>query len=236
MKTIWILGAGASKAHNSGMPAINEFFSIAQELGIINHSNNNFPLLKKYIEDSFGKNILDDNVKLDIEKVLTNIEIDIDKSDSVKFFTAKQEVLKLIKEVFNGLSKGLENQNGKYNIFINGNKNFDGIMPSDTILSFNWDLLLDNIFERRKILKPSYKEGELPPQSVKNKVDNNQYYKMAYELSALKGCVRYSNVFPPYEKYDNSKGYYLKLHGSIDWLYLYSPLTELEKKFESDIL
>lgn len=219
MKTIWILGAGASKAHNRGMPAIDEFFSIAQNLGIIIDSKNNFPILKKYIKNSFGKNILDNNIKLDIEKVLTNIEIDIEKSDSVKFLTAKQEVLKLIKEVFNGLSKGLENQKGKYEIFINGEKNYDGIKASDTILSFNWDLLLDNIFERRKILKPSYMEGESPPQSIKNKVGNNQYYKMVYELSALKGCVRYSNVSPPYERYDNSKGYYLKLHGSIDWLY-----------------
>ena len=39
MKTIWILGTGASKANNSEIPA--------QELGIINHSNNNFPLFKK---------------------------------------------------------------------------------------------------------------------------------------------------------------------------------------------
>lgn len=217
MRTVWILGAGASKSHcsqqkNKDFPLINDFFKIAKDdLNILTDKENKikkeYKFLHKYIIKRFRIDI-SDTPNLNIEKLLTMIEIEIEKSNLSKYQDLKDDILNIIREVLNSKSKEIKVKKGEYKKLI------EIINPEeDTIISFNWDLLLDNIFNRKEILP------EKPSARNLNGKSENIYYKSMYHLTSYKKGT-FGGLTPP-KPYRNYKagGYYLKLHGSIDWIY-----------------
>ncbi|SDM20380.1 hypothetical protein [Halarsenatibacter silvermanii] len=208
-KSVWILGAGASKGHsNENFPSINEFFLKAKNENFL-ISNEGFSDLKKYINKNFGVNI-SDGVKLDIEKVMTAINIDMRRNKNLKFQNIKKSLLRLIRKVLNISTKASPENCSEYHDLKEVLKRND---YNDTVITFNWDLLLDNIWDRKKILK------QVENNNTSDMPDN--YYRRfilgesGYYLSTFGGL----SVDPPYRNYNNKSGSYLKLHGSIDWLY-----------------
>jgi hypothetical protein len=72
---------------------------------------------------------------------------------------------------------------------------------SDTIITFNWDIMLDNILKREEILKDRYEINE-------NKdVLKGQYYQFIHQLSAF-GEMTWdrSIISPPYTGYSYKLG------------------------------
>ena len=85
------------------------------------------------------------------------------------------------------------------------------LKPNDTIITFNWDLLLDDVLGRGNSIAfaksiPAGKQG-------------SQYNQFVENLSAYSEWLRAHSVTEPYSKWPTDTGYYLKLHGSIDWFY-----------------
>ena len=231
-KTVFILGAGASYSHsNKEFPLVNDIFKVAKQLHVtsckddINKIKPFFECVDLYIKKKLNKNILNIRQKLDIEDILTNLEIDIEKTESNDLQIVKDRIIKIILITFFILTKKSDcyKRDVEYFLF------FDRLKDNDTIITYNWDLLLDNILDREKIISNIKNIGQ-----VEDGILKKQYLRMLMDLSAYRD-LSWDRTSAPYEKY-NSKGYYLKLHGSIDWLYcpnedcgLYSKVFPIKK-------
>ena len=214
-KTVFILGAGASYSHsNKEFPLINDIFKVAKKelvtcfLTDINTLNPDYERVEDYIGKKFNKSIFNIRQKLNIEDILTNLEIDIEKTKSNDLQIVRDRIITIILLTFILLTRKSDyyKKNGEYFLF------FDKLKDNDTIITYNWDLLLDNILGREKIISQIKNLGQ-----VEDDILKKQYLRMLTDLSAYRD-LSWDRTSAPYEKY-HSKGYYLKLHGSIDWLY-----------------
>ena len=108
MNKVFIIGAGASKGHTNGdFPVINEFFKIANRLNIVSFNGGKikpeYEDLEKYIRKNFNLNILKRDIN--IEEIMTNLEIDIEKSDSYELIILRSKIINIIRETLNKLSE-----------------------------------------------------------------------------------------------------------------------------------
>ena len=171
-KRVYILGSGSSIGHSEGLfPSIEKFFVSARESGI--ELGKDYGLIVTCVKKTFGRNILRGKSSVDIEELLSYIDIEIERSSSAKLIEMRQQLLHLIKSVLVSLEKKVRGKPGEYNDFISR------LHSGDTIITFNWDLLLDNVLERKAILKDPSKgqgSGAVPP----------QYRNFIHGLSALR--------------------------------------------------
>lgn len=207
MNKVFIIGAGASKGHTNGyFPVINEFFKVANKLNILSDGGKKikpeYEDLEKYIRKNFNLNILKKDIN--IEEVMTNLEIDIEKNDSYELIILRNKIINIIINTLNKLSEKPFYEDSEYNLF------YKTINNNDTILTYNWDLLLDNVLGREIVVPDFSKIGELEEK------EKQQYKNMWENLMAVRDLKWSTEI--PYVNYQ-SKGYYLKLHGSIDWAY-----------------
>lgn len=201
-KRVFILGAGSSISHDSAFPSINKFFAKAKEIGI--DIKKNFPDLHDYIFNNFGIDVTSRKNEANIETIFTNIEIDLERYQEIKLESVRQQLLKLIKNVLIELVNRCGNKEGNLHKFS------DRLKDSDTVLTFNWDILLDEILSKKKILDSDFKNIH------KYKGYKNFFVKLSAHRLSFSDEV---GIEEPYSIYDNKTGYYLKLHGSIDWVY-----------------
>ncbi|MBN1971795.1 MAG: hypothetical protein JW870_20720 [Candidatus Delongbacteria bacterium] len=196
-KTVFILGAGASISHSERIfPSYDKFFSKAKELHIFTNKNTGRVLKKykhlaKYILNVMKVDILNEKIEteIDIEKLMTFIDIEIENSDNRETYQIfKKKLLQMIIDLFEALSNKIEIKSGDYNDFV---KN---IKQNDTIITFNWDLLLDRLLKGK-----------------------NQYSNLDNLILDEMDLITYNR--PIDNKMLINDGYYLKLHGSIDWRY-----------------
>jgi len=206
-KRIFILGAGSSIGHSKGIfPSITGFFSAATKLGL--SSKNEFLIVAEYAKDILGRDIFSSKDKTDIEALFTNIEIDVEKKPSLELMMVRQQLLKLIQSVLIGLEYNLNKINGEYNEFVSQ------LDKKDTILTFNWDLLLDRALNRDDFLTDLYSDKSL------RIIGDTHYLRFISKLSALgEGTWENTGVNNPYQQWNPESGYFLKMHGSIDWFY-----------------
>lgn len=153
-KTVFILGAGASISHSQGnFPSYNEFFSKAKTLNLINDKNSGEVLkkykgLRKYILNIMKTDISSEKNTLDIERLMTFIDIEIENTNNQEVYQIyKKRLLEIIIILFKKLSNNLKAKNGDYNNFV---KN---IKDNHTVITFNWDLLLDRILKGKKTIR-----------------------------------------------------------------------------------
>jgi hypothetical protein len=204
-KRIFILGAGSSKGHSEGLcPSINEFFSVAKRLNI---DLDSYSALAEYTKTKFAKSITDRRNKIDIELLFTNIEIDIERRSSFDLLELRQKLLKLIQTVLIEVEKHIIGHKGEYDDFVLNLK------PNDTLINFNWDLLLDNKLGRLIAL------NDIKSSKVKADV-HPQYNNFIKNLSAYSEWTwAHASIQEPYVVWPANFGYLLKMHGSIDWFY-----------------
>jgi len=219
-KTIYILGAGSSIGHsNNVFPSINQFFSKAKERGFYN--NNGFYQLYKYVCKYFGEDIKTSEALVNIEDVLSNIEIDIEKNSSPELLLTKKETLNLIRKLLNELSEDVLQEriinNGEYDllkhrIFDTNKEESKAKKNSSTIITYNWDVMFDDLLGRKSLLD----------KSEKNTCVDYRYNDLYHDYSAKgEGTLGGISLKAPYPNHNRNqnKGYYIKLHGSIDWFY-----------------
>ncbi len=196
-KTIFILGAGASIAHSQGsFPSYNEFFLKARNLNLINEEGSGkvlkkYESLREYVQKIMKKDILSISEKntIDIERLMTYIDIEIENADEPEpYKILRKTLLELIIELFEKLSNNIKEKRGDYNDLL------ENIKGDYTIITFNWDLLLDRILQSKK----QY-------QNLEELIDSEM------DLMAFHQPIN-SHLL-------SQNGYYLKLHGSVDWKY-----------------
>ena len=111
-----------------------------------------------------------------------------------------ENTVSLIRHVIANLQKEID-ENGDYKRFK------DALWESDTIITFNWDTMLDDILGRKEILNDR-----------KRWTEHNQYANFIMNLSGWKETTyKHMTVEPPEKEFDFTNGYLLKLHGSVDW-------------------
>lgn len=201
-KRVFILGAGSSIAISGGkFPSINDFFVSAKSLGLT--KNPEFEEIKNYLHKSLG---IKSPGMLNIEDLFTHIEIELERYNSPEITKIRLQLLKLIREVLIGLE-----ENTSINLDQNEvlNKKWK-IVATDTFITFNWDLLLDNIFGRKNIL-----DG---PRDTPGHSQYKQYDNFIKNLSVHSEFTwAHLSIGDPYIKWDSNNGFILKLHGSVDW-------------------
>ena len=205
---VYILGAGSSIGHSGGVfPSITGFFACAKEFDL--YSDKEFRDLAVYIKQEMGDNIYVSRKEIDLEKIMTHIEIDLEKRASPKLLAIRQQLLDLIQRVLIAADKQTAPKNGEYDLLVLR------LQSRDTIITFNWDLLLDERLNRGPILQNYYlrsKEHE--------KYRTGHYFQFLLDFTGL-GEKTWHGAFvrEPYSDWNPSTGYYLKVHGSIDWYF-----------------
>lgn len=206
-KRVFILGAGSSIGHSLGIfPSITGFFSSAQSLDL--YSKMDFGLIAEYVEKVMGRDIYGNRVTIDIEALFTNIEIEIQRRPFSSLLEIRRQLLKLIQDVLIGLTNKFGNKESEYHYF-----KID-INDKDTIITFNWDTLLDNVMNRERILLNRYfnKKDQEPL--------SGHYWEFINNISAFgERTWDRMGIGNPYKDWNPDNGFYLKAHGSIDWFY-----------------
>lgn len=185
MNKVYILGAGASAGYDKSevslrSPTARDFFKKAMQLIDKNaiegqRFHNLFNFLEKYY--CFKKEDIKEK-ELDIEEVLTMLDLETSKNE---LKMARKELLEMI---FLTLNKILYGKRCPYH-----KKLIENLKPTDTLITFNWDLLVDNVLSERDV--PDYK-GNFSAFYI-----DNQWRR---------SCG-----------YSNGPGL-IKLHGSLNWM------------------
>lgn len=197
MKTIWILGAGATISNDRKYPSIMDFFSRGKEYLLINETSKTvqeeYQDLRDYASNFLNKNIMRKSDKIDIEYFLTHLYIEFDNSKNPETENMINKIITLIKKVLLESEKRApfpDEYKHLVNHYLNSN--------TTSVVTFNWDTLLDKILKEKNTPHYNYLEKEL----------------------SAKYLWGYSNgpKHSPYPEYSNQQELYLKLHGSIDWI------------------
>lgn len=208
-KKVYILGAGSSIGHSEGaFPTINDFFARAYPFI---KNGDEFSTLALYIKENFAKDMLDEDCRLNIEDVLTHIEIEIERNPSIQGDNLRRQLLGIIDATLRRLEAEykLSGKRGEYHDFAGQISDRDN---RDSIITFNWDLLLDNALGREPILK-----GVLIEET--RGLLKEHYWNFISHFSGYgEQLVDGIQIKSPYRFWDK-EGQHLKLHGSIDWFY-----------------
>ena len=201
-KTVYFFGAGASFASDFNLPMMKGFFRKED------FNSSNFSNLYKFIQEHFPNQQLSE---LNLEKVITFLELSIDKFGSfgehpeVYLYEAKKEFDKYV------------NSRLKITAPEGCNKHTKIIKPladknsKDTIVTLNYDLVIDNTLYK---LSPKKKDTRLL-------MEDDCLLNRMYDL--LGRVLTIEAELPSLYHQHLNLGFYLKLHGSIDWLYCQNP-------------
>lgn len=191
MKTTYILGAGASKGSDFELPCMSDFFQKG-------YSASEYPQLDRFIKNYFKKSPLSD---LNLEDVITAIDMRNDPFG--KFGQGEESYINLArKQLSNFIVDRLNYSSSEGKKWCTKHKDFiQCLTPEDSIITLNYDLIIEWSLIN---LKESGKE------------DFNLLKRQAYAL----GRPTYYGRTPPYLVEKNPEnGHYIKLHGSLNWLY-----------------
>lgn len=198
MKTVYFLGAGASHASEFQLPCMKGFFRE-------DDFSEDYPNLLKFIERAFSGISFND---LNLEEVVTGLELAVGdfgcfgKPPEVYIYEARRE---FDKYVCSRLSI-LESKSCKEHKKII-DESIAGTESKCSIISLNYDLVVDNTLYE---LSPKQKNGRW----LEHHCLLSRMYKLVGGRVSLY-CGDTPSVYHAHRRL----GYYLKLHGSIDWLF-----------------
>lgn len=212
-KTVWIIGAGASSSHTGGhFPTLLGLPQAAARLGLLDDRRARL-FQRRFLDDYLverGFPSLASNRSLNLEAVLTALEIDIAVSPSAALYTAQDRLLTLLRETINAASVETTATLGEYDKLV------QKLREEDSVITFNWDCLLDDAMGRKAMLQDIDKPGTFFP-----RIDPKRHYGRF--LSAFTGWGESTmdslGVPGPVRQWQGRSGYLIKAHGSVDWFY-----------------
>jgi hypothetical protein len=213
VRTVWILGAGASKAAYCGMPLVKDFMDEA--LHRLRLSGNQGSRLLNFLRDTYG---YEEPKDVNVEELLTFVWCDVSHLDSqgnsvlrrdrekARRLVRAQDFLKLVEALI--VAVLFQAQRECIQI---GDRVHDSLAErvdktQDTVISYNYDLLFDYALWKAQRASSD---------------DYGIQFKLAHDgtpgLSHLEAYVREPNIQPdPPEAAEGVQ--VLKLHGSLNWL------------------
>ncbi len=205
---VYILGSGASISHSSGIfPDINCIFRKAFEKGIT--AGQEYGELKKFVKEHFNQDIDTESVVINAEEVYTAIEIGLEFGTDI-FVILKNQFIEILKRLFVCMHEDV----GKFDISNCYKKllKTDGF-SGDTVITFNWDLVLDELLGRNDFIDS--RPTRMPLGYL------NHYFNFFYSFTGYSIQAWSSSISPPMTQktspFPTEKGCFLKLHGSLDW-------------------
>jgi len=195
-KTVYLLGAGASNASDFELPLMKGFFREED------FKNGNYPNLSEFIKEHFQKIPF---CELNLEDVITFLELSTDKFGSfgkipeTYLYEARREFEEYVKNRLNiSGTKGCK----KHAEFL---RCLAGCDSKDSIITLNYDLVVDRTLYG------------LSPRDDQSKIAHECLIDRMYHL--LGRTQLWHGERPSLYHKHKGLGFYLKLHGSVDWLY-----------------
>ena len=214
-KRVWVIGAGASKSHSRGeFPTLIELPRKAEQLGLLGpvrkHPEGHYAQLRRYVKRRFGATLDEAGSELNLELVYTTLELDLLIRPDPELAASRVQLVRLLRDTIRAVqSRGFDSAR-EYEWLVSH------LGTRDTIITFNWDVLLDNALGRKLILKD--RQGEAKNQEALT----GHYWNFILGLSGW-GEMTVAQMAPPpphtTRQWDGETGYFLKAHGSIDWFY-----------------
>ncbi|GAB6180545.1 SIR2 family protein [Desulfotomaculum defluvii] len=214
MTRVYVLGAGAAAAYKGSYlgetsPVANNFFQKAMRVINIHQirdryyedENLSFNQIFQFIERLWGVPRSEVcNSSLDMEEVLTllNIEMEEDQAGRERLLLAYEEYLLLMALTFDKILYG--------DLCPYHRKIAESLNPGDSIISFNYELLMDYALQRTNLEKNLWciQDGYgIPCHYLRGSID----------------AVHLKQQSKLFEKEDYAKVKFFKLHGSLNWLY-----------------
>src|SRR6185437_10603019 len=195
---------------NGNFPGISDFFKFAKELNILEaKGDKNYGELSNYIERKYTRSIFNRHHKIDIEKILTLLEVDITSGGRLDYVALREIILRLIVEVIQRQQLALKPNDGTYELFR------QRLNRHDLVVSFNWDTLLDRHLAEATGGDGPALQGSDQWYSLKRRFI---YREESNEPLRYLGRERYSPEFDePIPDDFEWEASYLKMHGSVDW-------------------
>ncbi len=190
MKTVYFLGAGASKASDFNLPVMNEF-----------------PALADYLRKVFPGQSFHD---LNLEEVITHMELSLE-GFGAQWEPLEPDLLKARREYDAYLRECLDyagyfasdpHQIPKPIKCSLHKRLFSKLTSEDTLITLNYDMIADFALLSEK--------GDL------GSVEDGSILHRSYRLLGSGEAWGTSN--PSVDYNNREQGFYLKLHGSIDWV------------------
>lgn len=206
-ESILILGAGASRAlGGEGYPLMDNFWDkVYADKDLL--SEVDIRKIEQYFESYYNLDLRRlKNSGFNLEDLFTFLELDIEKNNSAEILGVKEEILSLLIKFFSKLEKGEQPYSRKEFLEYLDKENIT------TIISFNWDLLVDNWLGREWVIPD--KNYEAPKKSS----GKQYYYNFAHYISDYKALFWDSFDISPINDIPTLH-LFLKMHGSIDWKY-----------------
>lgn len=194
MKTVYFLGAGASHGSDFQLPLIEGFFDLTLR---------DFPELSKYIKSTFKELSLE---KVNLEEVITQLELSLEGFGAL-WERPNPELIQAREEFDEYLRMRLQHSSSENPLACECHDRIFRKIESDadSIITLNYDLISD--FTLYHICKKE-NNGEVEHDTILHRSN-----------SMLGRNVPFAGERPTLYYKDKDKGFYLKLHGSIDWVY-----------------
>ncbi len=202
-KAVYFLGAGSSAASDFHRPTMGEFFKGA------NLTGGEYQNLKHFIEGKFPGQPIEN---LNLEEVVTVIELSMDTFGSLGrdpepyIYEARTELNKYVANRLN-----IDPQKGCKTLEKIITSQMAGRSSADSVITLNYDLVIDTLIKKHL------------PEEAENKL-GRMYDLLGHDIRGIGGpVVTYEAESPTSWSQDMNIGFYLKLHGSINWLYCPNP-------------
>jgi len=199
LKTVYFLGAGASKASDFHLPVMKEFF------GKEDLSEKNFSNLREFIRKVRPYS---DVETVDLEDIITYLDLSLEDLGS-NWQQERTLEQKARQELYAYITKRLSPCKNYPYLSESHLKLAQTLKDSDSVLTLNYDLIMDFAIMLRE------KGTSL-----------RRWDEMLVRSYGLLGDVHLASGFERPTQYhkDVGKGLYIKLHGCINWCYCPNPL------------
>lgn len=218
-KTVYFLGAGASAGSDYNLPMMRGFFR-EEDFG-----GSQYCALLGFIQKYFPNVSFQE---LNLEELITQLELSLEGFGSLwgipppeysEFFIARQEFNDYILMRLSHYSTEIWRLSSisPEAVCTIHKKLFSIIGDLDTIVSLNYDLITDvALYE----VSPKNDKGEPTKNSI-----------LGRSLSLIGKSLTWGGEVPSIHYEDIGFGYYLKLHGSLHWLYCPNPNCSNHEQF-----
>jgi hypothetical protein len=158
--------------------------------------------LRKFIEDTFGADLAK-GTHLNLERALTILDIHTAQTGDARFRVAQDALLVVLRETFFSLHDSYSEPALEYDDLA------EQLDDGDTVITFNWDLLLDEALGRSsKLAADGIHDAE------------GHYGRFLSKLTGWgEATIKGSSPAAPQGAASLGQGTYLKVHGSIDWFH-----------------
>lgn len=197
MTEVFILGAGFSRGYNTEIiPLISDFLKIAENKGILK-PNDEHKELVNFIQKYFGDNYQNVNIETLATFLTTDLIPDVSQKNEYREKLYRQLNSIIIATLYNPYNKP---QNEKIKK-IYQNFAYKLIEKESHVITFNYDLILDNLLKNTThwSIHDGYGVKINPATPDLPDISSRKFYNVSDEKS------------------ENSKIQYLKLHGSLNW-------------------